>query len=262
MKILFILLLCASTLRLSAQEYNKSLFAENFNTVYAFESLDSFTPVAGDKSYIRMFNNSENLAIQVVAVDKTTQAIFIINGLSLYIDINGARSQRYALNFPKANNASLPTALQGTDNADEILNQWVQRMTTTLSQRPARLQTPREITELDRNSAGLYFDNTSGALVYTVELPLNKLGGDIGNRNSVNVGLSSQFESLSITAPGGGQVTISPPTGEVFDPSMMEGMTMRVNTGTSGSSGSQPVSIINLRDIMSGMMVWVPFETD
>jgi len=274
----FIPLFCTLASGLSAQENNKSLFVEDFNTVYAFETLDSFTPIADGKSYIRMLNNSENLAIQVVAVDKTTQTMFVTNGLSLYIDISGGRSRRYALNFPKANmdQLMLITTLvpQDTENAEEILNMSIQRMAINLGQRQSSLQTPREIIELDRNSAGLYFD-PSGMLVYTVELPLNRLGGNTGRLNTVNVGLQSQFNaeinvnpSMMNNINSGAGINLSSSMSNI-NPAAISTITISgdiisvtLKNVFELPSVTTMSSHLNTNEIINGMMVWVPFETN
>ena len=209
---LFILLVLSGfSLHAAKKPDAQSVKIQQLSSANTTELATDYLSVEKGKVLVKMFHNAENVKIQIVVPDESMQMKFLMQGLSVYLDIAGKKSKKYVVQFPKPERGQMQgNRPQQREQGQQPQNQQarapmdVKQMTTTMMNRGnAVLVNGKNKTELDKEKAVIQpFEEDK--LMFTVYLPLSSLGDKIGKNRIISVGLLSEMEAPSGMGQGGG----------------------------------------------------------
>ena len=209
--LLFILFIFSVfTLSAAKKTDAKSVRIQNLSSANTPELSTDFTSVENGKAFVRMFHNEENIKVQILVSDPTMQTKFMMQGLNVYLDISGKKKKRFYVQFPKFERPQMQGNMQQPREAGQQNAIRQEQPAMDFNQMILSASLNNAVLVNKRNKILLNTENVNikpfeeGKLLFTIFLPVSSIGGKIGKRKIVSVGLLSEMEASQGMPPGGG----------------------------------------------------------
>ena len=242
----------------------KSIYLQQLPAANTGGSLLEFQAVDKGKAFAKMFHNDESVQIQIAVSDENMQTKFLMQGLKVYIDIAGKKSQKYCIEFPKLEreqmmgNMQQGQGQQGTERSGRMnMNQMIMMMNLN----NAVFVSNKNKILLEKEQAGVQFSEED-YLLFTVYLPISLVGEKIGKNRVISVGLSAEMEASEMSpgggmgGPGGGGMRAGGGGGG------LSGGAMRVGGGPGGGGGSRPTGGSAFSEMVTRFNQWIVFDLE
>ena len=266
----FLLITACIAMSYNCFAQNSSVFSSELPELNSTEDMSNFVTLDKGKCLVRMSHNDEGVFVQAIVKDKALQQKFIMQGLTIYLDLSGKKNKKYGVVYPKANPEMMRSAMQSGRSLGEVEKE--DRRPRGGSEHPLNIapiinQLAFESGILTSNKDEYYLDNTKTRisindedLVFSCSIPYSMIGKKIGKKNLIAVGLSCETEKLSGDGPQGGM----PPSGGPMGGGPMGGGGMSPGGGGMPPSGMRPGGM-GSRESMGEMMKaynqWAIFST-
>ena len=194
----------------SCMAQNESTFAAEFPQQNCIAEITDYAPIEKGKCLLRMSHNNDEVFVQLVVKDKATQQKFIMQGLTMYIDITGKKNKKYGVVFPKANFEMMRNAMPERRESSEQAPRKAPEMSmkplvSQLIFEPSILQAEDGEFYLDRSKA--IVDTVDDDVVFACTLPYSMIGKKMGKKKKVAIGLVAGAQASAGgngEAPSGG----------------------------------------------------------
>ncbi len=228
---------------------NKSKHCEEFTQTIDSEELLNYVSIDKGKCFLIMEHNNEGINVQAIIKDKTLQKKFLMQGLTMYIDITGKKNKKYYVSFPKSNPSMMFNFPQNEVGLDKRpIGQGpemsIKPLVDMLVFESSILTANKEEVYIDRSKASVSMNNND--LVFTCTLPYSMIGKKVGKKELIAIGLSSEIEKMAgmnANGPQGGMPPNGgmgggggmPPNGGMGHQGGMKGGAPRGGMGQNGS---------------------------
>ena len=228
---------------------NKSQYCNEFPQTSTTDELQNYVSVDKGKYFLKMEHNDEGVYVQAIVKDKALQQKFLMQGLTMYIDITGKKNKKYHVAFPKSNPGMMFNSMQRTEVQDKPQmghgpQMSIKPMVEMLTFESSILTANKDEIYIDRSKAAVSMKDND--LIFTCTLPYNMIGKKVGKKQLIAIGLSSEMEKITGMdgngpqggmPPGGGMGGGGgmPPSGGMGPQGGMRGGTPPSGMGQKGS---------------------------